>query len=271
MKRLPIAYQLYSAREDAQKDLDATLSRLSALGYEGVEFAGFFDYDAKSIHKLLKKHKLKAVGSHVPVKAIEQDMEGVIAFHQEIGCKTIAVPYLEEQNRPGTLGFAPMLRLIYQFGRKCRKADIELLYHNHDFEFVELSGQPALDFLFAAIPESILKCEPDTCWIRYTGLDPAQYIRKYAGRCPLVHIKDFVGRRGENPPYALIGMEQSTTPVDQSQAFSFKPVGYGCQDVKAIVEAAKEIGAKWLVVEQDQHPERPALEDAKLSIDTLLA
>lgn len=268
MSKLPIAYQLYSARDAAQENLDDTLSQLRKLGYEGVEFAGFYGLEAKTVKKLLKKHKLKAVSSHVPVKEIIEDMDNVIAYHKEIGCDYIAIPYLDEASRPGAKGFADMLKLIYRFGRRCRKEGVTLLYHNHDFEFVELSGMPALDFLYAAIPENLLKVEPDTCWIRYTGADPAAYIRKYAGRCPLVHVKDFTGRRSDNPPYALIGIDTKEPETSESE-FCFKPVGYGCQDVKAIVEAAVESGAEWLIVEQDRSIERSPLEAAKMSIETL--
>lgn len=267
MKLCPIGYELYSAREEAAKDLDAVLSRLSALGYEGVEFAGFYGHSAKDIRHMLKKHHLKALASHVPVAEIEKDMQAVIDYHLEIGCDYIAVPYLDEQSRPGTPRFADILQLMYRFGRKCRKAGLHLLYHNHDFEFVELSGMTALDFIYAAIPENLLGCEIDTCWVRYSGVDPAEYLRKYKGRCPVVHVKDFTGRRTENPPYALIGLENSAPAEDG--AFSFQPVGYGCQDIPAIVAAAMESGAKWLVVEQDESKDRPPLEAAKLSLETL--
>ncbi len=266
MKLCPIGYELYSAREEAAKDLAAVLSRLSALGYDGVEFSGFYGHSAKDIKHLLKKHHLKAPASHVPIAEIEKDMQAVIAYHQEIDCKYIVVPYLDEQSRPGTPRFAEILRLLYQFGRKCRKAGVQLLYHNHDFEFVELSGMTALDFIFAAVPEKLLGGEIDTCWVRYAGADPAAYLRKYKGRCPVVHIKDFVGRKPDNPPYALFDLE--SLPVEDG-SFSFQPLGYGCQDIPAIVSAAMESGAKWLVVEQDLSIERPPLEAAKLSIETL--
>ena len=52
--------------------------------------------------------------------------------------------------------------------------------------------------------------------------------------------------------------------------FEFRPVGKGVQDFPAILAASKEIGAKWVVVEQDQ----PCcgwtpMECAKMSIDYL--
>lgn len=268
-KHLSAAYQLYSAREDAGSDMEGTLAELARMGYEGVEFAGFFEKSAKEVRKLLKKAGLKAVSSHVPLQQIRDGMHAVLDYHEELGCSCIAVPYLVEEDRPGAPGFAAVLQTLYAFGRQCKKRGFTLLYHNHDFEFVELSGQTGLDFLFAALPPALLQTELDTCWIKYAGADPAAYIRRYAGRCPVVHLKDYVGVRGERPPYALIGLESDAAPQGGEQPFQFKPLGGGCQDVAALVEAARESGARWLVVEQDESTERTPLEDARLSAQHL--
>ena len=189
-KHLSPAYQLYSAREDASNDLEGVLAQLSRMGYEGVECAGFFERSAKEVRKLLKHTGLKAVSSHVPLQQIRDDTQSVLDYHEELECGCIAVPYLAEEDRPGQPGFARVLETLYTFGRQCKKRGIVLLYHNHDFEFAQISGMTALDFLYAAVPASVLKCELDTCWIRYAGADPADYLRRYAERCPVVHLKD---------------------------------------------------------------------------------
>lgn len=268
MEKRPVAYQVYSAREDAEKNLDAVLEQLSSIGYDGVEFAGFYGYGAEEIAAMLEKHNLKAISSHVPVMAIEADMFGVIAFHQKIGCEYIAIPYLGEEDRPGAKGFAKMIRLIYRFGGLCREAGIQLLYHNHDFEFVTLSGQYGLDFLYEAVPACALQTEIDVCWVKYAGEDPAAYIRRYAGRCPVVHLKDYVGEKGDASPYALIG-QAGREREESKAAFEFRPFGYGVQDPEAIVRAGIESGAKWFVVEQDLSVGRTPLEAARMSLDTL--
>lgn len=268
-KHLSPAYQLYSAREEMANDMEGTLLQLAGMGYQGVEFAGFFEKSAKEINKLMKKSGLTPISSHVPLQQIREDMRGVIAYHEDIGCPYITVPYLVEEDRPGAPGFSDVLRTLYTFGRMCKKHGITLLYHNHDFEFVDVSGQPGLDFLFSAIPADLLQTEIDTCWVRYVGADPAAYICKYDRRCPLVHLKDFEGTRGDRPPYALIGLESAATAGGDTP-FMFKPLGHGCQDVPSLVEAARSSHAKWLIVEQDESPERPALEAARMSAECLL-
>jgi len=253
-----IAYQLYSARDEAAKDLGKVLKEIAALGYDGVEFAGFYGTSAQDVRALLDACALEAVSSHVGLQLIEEDMFGVIAYHQAIGCKRIAVPYLLDDDRPGQPGFARVIAVIHRFARLCREAGITLFYHNHDFEFVRLSGAYALDFLYGAVPEELLKAEIDTCWARYSGLDPAEYVGKYAGRCPVVHMKDYV-------------CDEPTAPCQpRPGSFQFRPVGAGCQDVASLVRASVSAGAEWLVVEQD-FPFVSPMEDAKTSIDSLRA
>lgn len=268
---IKLGYQIYSAREEAEKDLAAVCAKLKEFGYDGVEFAGFYGYTAEQINDILSANGLVAVSSHVPYVSIVEDMAGTIAFHKAIGCKFIAVPYLDEQTRPGAPGFAAAIRNIAKFGAMCKAEGIQLLYHNHDFEFIKLSGQYGLDFLYDAIPADLLATELDTCWVNVAGENPAAYIRKYAGRCPVVHLKDFIGAKKEGEVlYALIKSDGSDdVKVEQKDepAFDFRPVGYGKQDIPAIIAAGLESGAQWFIVEQDRSSERPPLDAAKMSCD----
>ena len=113
--------------------------------------------------------------------------------------------------------------------------------------------------------------ELDTCWVNVAGEDPCAYIRKYAGRCPVVHLKDFVGSKKEGEVlYALIqadGSDDVKVETEKEPAFDFRPVGYGKQNIPAIIAAGLESGASWFIVEQDRSSERPALDAAKMSCD----
>ena len=272
MKKAYIGYKVYSAREVAEKDLLGVLKQLAEMGYDGVEFAGFYGHSAEEIKAMLEETGLKAISSHFAIPNTVEEMFAAIAFHKTIGCEFIAIPYLDDAHRPGSAGFAATLRAIRRFGGLCQEAGIQLLYHNHDFEFIELSGQYGLDFLYDAICPKILQTELDCCWVKYAGEDPAAYIRKYAGRAPIVHLKDYVGRKGGKQPYALInadgsGKDDGTAADPTDVAFEFRPVGYGCQDVSSLIEAGLEAGAGWFIVEQDQWYDRHPLEAAKMSID----
>jgi sugar phosphate isomerase/epimerase len=268
MKKAYIGYQIYSAREEAEKDLLGVLKELAAMGYDGVEFAGFYGYTADQINAMLRETGLKAISSHAGIPATTQEMFASIAFHKAIGCEYIAIPYLDEAHRPGSAGFGITIRNIYRFGYLCKQAGIQLLYHNHDFEYIQLSGEYGLDFLYDAVDPEILKTELDCCWVKFSGNDPAAYIRKYAGRAPVVHLKDYVGQQDGKQPYALINTDGSGKDDGagaEKTTFEFRPVGYGCQNVPSLIEAGLESGAKWFIVEQDQWYNRHPLEAAKMS------
>ena len=270
MKKSMIGYQVYSARDDAAKDLLGTLKAIKALGYDGVEFAGFYGHDAKEVKAMLDEAGLIAISHHVPFAAMREDIDKVIEDNKTIGCKYIAIPFLDDATRPGSEGFAETIRDMYVFGKKIKEAGMTMLYHNHDFEFVTVSGQYGLDFIYSAVPSCILFTEIDCCWVKYAGLNPAEYVSKYAGRCEVVHLKDYVGRKvdGKNP-YALIGTDKDTANADAGVPFEFRPVGYGCQDVPSIIEAGQKAGAQWFIVEQDLSVGRTPLEAAKMSIEYL--
>ena len=268
MRKALIGYQVYSAREDAAKDLYGVLKKIKEIGYDGVEFAGLYGHEAAEVRGMLDEIGLRAISHHVPFDLMRKDIDKVIADNKTLGCDYIAVPFLGDADRPGSAGFAATIRDIYAFAKKVKDAGMTLLYHNHDFEFCTVSGIYGLDFLYQAVPECLLHTEIDCCWVKYAGLDPAEYVSKYAGRCEIVHLKDYVGRKeaGKNP-YALIGEKEDTAKADEGVPFEFRPVGYGCQDVPSVLESALKAGAQWFIVEQDLSVGRTPLEAAKMSFD----
>jgi len=123
-----------------------------------------------------------------------------------------------------------------------------------------------LDHLYAVVSADLLQTQLDTCWVNVAGESPVAYINKYAGRCPLVHFKDFYmeGPKSGEPLYELIGIEERRAA--RKSSFEFRPVGHGLQDIPAILKATIASGAEWIVVEQDNSVGRPALEAAEMSI-----
>ena len=245
---LPVAVQVYSVRDDASADLRGTLEKIKKMGYDGVEFAGLYGNAPEDIRAMCDEIGLVPVSAHVPYVDMVADARGVLSQYATIGCKFVAVPYLIPEHRPDGGHFDEVIANIRAIGEVARDLGITLLYHNHDFEFVKLDGKYALDILYDAVPADYLQTELDTCWVNVGGEEPAAYIRKYSGRSPVVHLKDFYGERSEDM-YELIGIEKKAPKRPGN--FEFRPVGSGLQDFPAILAAAEDAGAKWVVVEQD--------------------
>ena len=267
--KFPIALQLYSVRDDMEKDFYGTLEKVKALGYEGVEFAGLFGENPTKIKAKLAELKMEPISAHVPYYDMLENPAEVLKDYKEIGCKYVVVPYLTEECRPGTDGFSDTVKGIRKIGEAAKELGLQLLYHNHDFEFIKIDGEYALDILYNEVPSEFLQTEIDTCWVNVGGENPAGYIEKYTGRAPVVHLKDFVGSNNGGPLYKLIGIEEEETEAKE-QTFEFRPVGYGVQDFKAILKASEKAGASWVVVEQDNPSmEKTPLECAQMSIEYL--
>ena len=269
---LPVGLQLYSVRDDMAKDFKGTLEQVKAMGYDGVEFAGLFDNTPEQVKAMCTEIGLNPISAHVPLADMLADVDKVIAEYKTIGCQYIVVPYVTEERRPGGEKFNQMIEEIRSIGQKCKEAGLILLYHNHDFEFAKTeSGEFGLDYLYANVPADLLQTELDQCWVRYAGQDPVAYLQKYEGRSPVVHLKDYYasGEQKEDP-YALIGLNEGEKK--ENTAFEFRPLGYGVQDVKALMKAAKHAGSQWLIVEQDQPSMgKTPLECVAMSLETIQA
>jgi sugar phosphate isomerase/epimerase len=254
MGKALVGIQLYTLREFVAKDFAGTLRRVKMLGYDGVEFAGYCGYTATEIKKMCSDAGLEMIGAHFGLENFENDLEGSVSYHAELGVKYVAIPWMSVGRCPGGELYEETKKLIESAAGALSEKGICFMYHNHDFEFYELpDGALAYDRLFEEIPG--LYPEFDTCWLKYAGYDPVKYIEKYRGRTPVIHLKDYVGKKGEKPVYALIdkdGKAAGEKEAGESGAFAFRPLGEGILDVPAIVRIGMASGAEAFIYEQDE-------------------
>ncbi len=264
---LPIGVQVYSVRGSAEADLRGTLAKIKEMGYDGVEFAGLYGNKPADIKRWCKELGLVPISAHVPYPDMVKDPKGVLSLYSEIGCRYVAIPWLGEEDRPGSANSDKTIENIRMLGKAAKELGMKLLYHNHDFEFAKVGGKYILDMLYEEVSPDLLATELDTCWVNVGGENPAAYVRKYSGRAPIVHLKDFVGTKNENM-YELIGVDKKAP--DRPSDFEFRPVGSGVQNIPEIIDAAKDAGAEWLIVEQDSPSAgKEPLDEIKKSIDYL--
>lgn len=265
MKDFKIALQLYSVRDHMEKDMDATLKAVKEMGYDYVEFAGYFDKTGEEIKALLDKHKLICSGVHRNVDLILNDPEVEIGILKTIGAKYSAIPWYDVSEYVDN--WDETIEKFKKLGKLLKENDIDFLYHNHEFEFTKIGDEYLIDKLYREVPE--LNPQFDTCWVRYGGEDPSEYLKKYNGRVSIVHLKDFVcDKIGGGPVYELIG-QVSTSQQRADNNFKFRAVGYGMQNWEEILKACEDVDATVLVVEQDQSYDDDSLNQVKLSREYL--
>ncbi|MGM0920179.1 MAG: sugar phosphate isomerase/epimerase family protein [Bacillota bacterium] len=223
--------QLYTIRTLLEKDFLGTLKKVADLGYEGVQFAGYFDTPADRLNQALKEYGLKAAGSHVPYEQITGDgLKQVISYNQEIGNDLIIMPYLAEEQRTGLDDYKRIAEELNKAGAVIKQEGMQLAYHNHDFEFHTFGGKTPFDVLLNETDARLVKFELDCYWVSYAGLDPLALIKEHRERVVTLHIKDMKETNGE---------KQSTV------------IGTGQLDMKSLLNLGKELELPWFIVEQE--------------------
>ncbi|MBI5095660.1 MAG: sugar phosphate isomerase/epimerase [Candidatus Hydrogenedentes bacterium] len=240
MGKLPFAIQLYTVRDYMDKDAPETLKRVKAAGYDYVELAGLAGRTAPEFKKLVTDAGLTAISAHVSVEELWKDTAPTVAMLNEFGIKYAAISW----NAKDKAGWLANAKVLDSIGGKLHAAGVQFCYHNHAHEFEKFDGVYALDLLYQNTKPENLAAQIDVYWVKYGNEDPVAYIKKYAGRCPLLHIKDMA--KGESR--------------------TFSEVGCGIIDMPAVIAAGKAAGTKWFIVEQDTCPV-DSLESARISAE----
>ena len=267
---MKVGLQLYSVRNKMEADMRGTLQAVKDMGYDYVEFAGYFGKSAVEVRALLDEIGLTCISVHQTYDVFLSDPAYQVEYLKTIGAKYCAIPWMAPEKHKGAADYEQTVAEITKVAGLLKEAGIQMLYHNHDFEFVKADGKYKYDWLF----ESTKGMDPeiDTCWVKYAGVDPCEYMRKYRGRINVVHLKDFTCKvLNAGPAYALIDADGK--PVEsvskEDNGFRFRPVGTGLQNFEEILACAEENGAEYVIVEQDEWYEDDSLELARISRENL--
>jgi sugar phosphate isomerase/epimerase len=225
--------QLYSVWELAQKDFIGTIGAMAGIGFEGVEFAGFFNTPAKELRNVLDNLGLKAAGSHTQIDACKSRLAEIIEYNLEIGNRFKVCPYLPEDMRSSADTWKKTAGLFNEIGLKCSEYGIKFGYHNHEFEFQKFGDEYGLDILAANTQPEYCFMQLDVYFIELSGLNPVDFIKKYNGRSPTLHMKDMKS----------FDDKQNTI------------IGKGIVDFNGIAKAAKMSGTEWFIIEQEEYEE----------------
>jgi sugar phosphate isomerase/epimerase len=241
----PIALQMYTLREEAQQDFKGTLRAVAEMGYGAVELAGLGGLSPSELRQELDTLGLVVSGAHVPIDRLEGQLAGAIEEMQTLGGRFLIVPWLPPDRRPDADGYARLGEVLNGIGRTAQASGLQLVYHHHDFELERFGDTTGLHIMRDVTDPALLKFEIDIYWAAYAGFDPIALIGEFAGRVPLVHLKD---------------MKEGTRV--------FAEVGHGTLDIPGVLAAGDQAGAEWYVVEQDRS-ERTPLESVRMSIEYL--
>jgi len=244
MKKIPIALQLYSVREDCEKLLPATIEAVAKMGYEAVEFAGYYGRGAEELRTLLDANGLVCCGTHTGLNTLLGDeLKATMEFHRILGNKYLVCPGLPEERRCCHQAWLDTAKLFNEIADRARPEGFQVGYHNHAVEFQPMDGEAPWDTLFSNTADDVVM-QLDTGNCMHGGGDPIHYLRKYPGRCYQIHLKEFSSK---GP--AVIGDGE----MNWQETFGL------CETTAA---------TEWYIVEQEQYP-YPPLESADKSLQNL--
>jgi sugar phosphate isomerase/epimerase len=189
-RKIPIGVQLYSVRAVFPGDIPGTLAGIRKIGFEGVEFAGYFSYanDAKGLRKVLDDNGLKCCGTHIGLPTMQGDaLEKTVEFNQILGNTLLVVP----SARARTIeDWTRLAGSFSEVAEKLKPHKMRIGYHNHSAEFQAVEGQIPEDVLFGkASPEVFVQLDIGHC--ARAGADPLAYLKKFAGRVLSTHVKEY--------------------------------------------------------------------------------
>lgn len=234
MGKIPIGLQLYSVRHDCAEDLPGTLAKVAEMGYDGVEFAGYYGYSGEDLRGMLDEVGLACCGTHAQWASLQPDqIDETIAFNKALGNKYLVVPALPEELRTSRAGWLQIAERLNEIAATLKPHGMLTGYHNHFVEFQELDGEWPWETLFGnTVPEVIMQL--DTGNARHGGADPIALLAARPERAITVHLKEY--------------SETNDTAL----------VGEGDEDWAKVFELCESTGkTEWYIVEYERPVDSP--------------
>ena len=237
-----IGSQLYTVRNELEKDFDGTLAKIAAIGYKEVEFAGYFKRTPGQIRDALKQNGLTAPAAHVDYPSLAEDkFPAVLEAAKTIGHAYLVNPWIDESLRKEPDIWKRVAETFNRAGAAAKKAGIQFAYHNHHFEFAPAGGTTPYELLLQQCDPALVKMELDLCWIAAAGKDPLDYFKRYPGRFPLVHVKGLAKKPPSGAATPIQNIMPDITEVGRNDVI----------DWKRIFAASEQAGIRHYFVEHD--------------------
>jgi sugar phosphate isomerase/epimerase len=247
----PLSVQLYTLRNVLPKDPEGVIKSIAEIGYREAEV---LETHIDQIMPIVRANGMTAPSGHFALQT-GAAWEASVQKAKKHGLKYVIMPYVMPNARGGPDVFRKLADDMNRAGEVCAKEGIQYCYHNHAFEFAGKEGERPWDILMERWDKNLVHLEVDLFWVSVAGLVPSDFLRRYAGRVPLVHLKD----------------KAFGTPVQFTEVvppYAFREVGTGMLDFPLILRACEVAGVKHYVVEQDQTTGNP-VDSLRLSYNNL--
>jgi sugar phosphate isomerase/epimerase len=254
-----IGLQLWSVRNNLQKDYLKTLEKIAEIGYRDLELittvtpGGLVfgaDMRAPELRKNLDRFGLRAVSCHF-VPTPDMRMENILADLQVLGVESLGYAIAFFKNRDEVVAFN---RTFNRYAETCKKHGVQLYYHNHFHEFQVFGDKSAYELMIEQMDPDLVMFEFDTYWAIRGGQDPIYWLKKLGSRCDLLHQKDLPTTAVPVNLFERVGYDSEIT-IDTwgtQGTDEFTEVGEGTLDILGIIQASRRYSnPRYVFIEQD--------------------
>jgi sugar phosphate isomerase/epimerase len=262
-KKKLLGLQLYSVRDDMQKDPMGTLKQLAEMGYKNVEHANyvnrkFYGWTAQEFKKRLKDLGMKMPSGHTVMQKAHWDetkkdftdaWKWTVEDAAEMGQKIVISPWLDESMRKTADDLKRYMEVFNKSGELCKKSAMKFGYHNHDFEFsVKLGDKTVYDIILGNTDPNLVAQQLDTGNMYHTGARAQDIIKKYPGRFESMHVKD----------------EIKTDKGEMGSTYESAILGTGVVGMKEVLDLGKSTGGTiHFIIEQESYQGKAPVECMK--------
>lgn len=247
-KKVPLGLQLYSVREQCAKDLPAVLKAVGAMGYKGVEYAGYYKRNAKELRQMMDDNGLVCCGTHTGMDTLEKDaLEATLEFNHTLGNKYLIVPGMPEKRSNSKQAWLDTAKYFNELAARVKSHGMVVGYHAHAGDFKKIEEAVPWDLFFGNTQKSVVM-QLDTGNCLDGGADPVAVLKKYPGRARTIHLKEHGGAasavvgEGEVKWSEIFKLCEAGRTVDwyivEHERGGPDPLG----DVKRCLESLKKMG-----------------------------
>jgi len=248
----PLGVQLYTVRDQAEKDLAGVLAGIRKIGYDEVEtYWNIYTHPAAELKRMIADQGLRAPSGHFNYEGLGTKLD----YASELGVQYVICPMLPKNMWNSLEGFKQASDQLNQWGEEVKRRGMTFGFHNHNYEFRRFGDSTGFDVLMSRTDPALVCLEMDCYWITQAGQDPLQMLDRLGKRIKLLHLKD----RKAGFPF---------TQELNRDAEHMTPVGTGMIKWKEILAAAAKAGVQHQFVEQDSG-DLPPLEELRISYKNL--
>ena len=228
---MKLAAQLYTVRDflKTPDEIYDALKKIKQIGYDVIQVSGMGEIEPALLKSYVDELGIEICGTHMPLDSIVNNTEALIEQHKFWNCPNIGIGSAPDEFRNED-GYKKFAEIMEKPAKMISDAGLKFTYHNHEFEFKKFGDKTGMDILLENSDPETFKLLPDIFWLQFGGVVPSAFLKKHANRIDFVHYKDM---------------------MIADDGHKITELGNGNIDWVYITDICREIGVKYVAVEQD--------------------